>query len=412
MLVSVVMPSLNQAAFIERSVRSVLAQAGPSIELLVMDGGSTDGTQTMLARLTDESNGQLRWWSEADHGPAHAINKAMAKARGEIIGWLNADDIYMPGAVARAVEALEARPELLMVYGHGRHIDACDQSLGEYPTRLPDTPVEAFGDGCFICQPTVFIRQRMRSVLGELDESLKASFDLDWWLRLFRAHPKQVGFVDAVQAGSRLHGGCITQGQRETVIREGMQVLAKHLGASPLHWLQTYIGEVAAEYPQGRQIKNLKTHVKKFARSVAGYLSADDRKVLKQLLKSDARIRLAEKDACLGVDADGWLPPRSTLRVRSGKRHWKSVVLHGSHVPMSKGALRLRVRSPDGNLTEQVVPQHGPFTLEVAIPKADASPAYWSFSVTAEGGFIPSEQDPNSDDHRHLACRIDGLELH
>ena len=130
--VSVVMPSLNQAEYIERSIRSVLDQeTEASLELIVMDGGSKDGTLEILSRLAVEAQGRLRWYSEADHGPAHAVNKAMAKASGEIIGWLNADDLYTPGAIQRAVKAMQENPQWYMLYGQGEHIDACDVSIGD-----------------------------------------------------------------------------------------------------------------------------------------------------------------------------------------------------------------------------------------------------------------------------------------
>ncbi len=105
--VSIVMPSLNQVQYIERALRSILEQETKfSLEVIVMDGGSTDGELEILSCIAIESQGRLHWYSEADRGPAHAVNKAMAKARGEVIGCLNADDLYPPGAIERAVKAM------------------------------------------------------------------------------------------------------------------------------------------------------------------------------------------------------------------------------------------------------------------------------------------------------------------
>ncbi|RLJ20341.1 hypothetical protein DJ031_05925 [bacterium endosymbiont of Escarpia laminata] len=410
--VSVVMPSLNQATFIERSIRSVLTQSGALLELIVMDGGSTDGTQAILSRLAQESDGRLRWQSEADCGPAHAVNKAMAMAQGDVIGWLNADDIYMPGALERVVQTLDAHPEWLMVYGHGQRIDECDQVIGDYPTRLPDTPLQAFADGCFICQPTVFLRKDALNRYGRLTESLETAFDFEWWLRIFSQQHEAIGFVDALQAGSRLHNACITLNQRETVIREGMQVLAQYLGASPLHWFKTYTDEILADYPHGRQIKNIKAYLNKFARSISGYLSDADKQELRNYQQTDARINLVIPDAYLEIYSDGWLPVRSTLRVRSRKRRWQRVELRGRHVSKADGPLQLKVYLPDGKKGVHKIEKKGPFSLQIDLPVAAERPAYWTFVIEADGCFIPREHDPGSDDSRELACLIDAIRLY
>ncbi len=411
-MVSVVMPSLNQATFIERSIRSVLTQSDALLELIVMDGGSTDGTQAILSRLVQESDGRLRWQSEADRGPAHAVNKAMAMAQGDVIGWLNADDIYMPGALERAVQTLDAHPEWVMVYGHGQHINECDQVIGDYPTRLPDTPLQAFADGCFICQPTVFLRKDVLNRYGRLTESLETAFDFEWWLRIFSQQHEAIGFVDALQAGSRLHSTCITLNQRETVIREGMQVLEQYLGASPLHWFKTYTDEMLADYPHGRQINNIKAYLRKFGRSISGYLSDADKQALQNYQETDARINLAIPDAYLEIYSDGWLPVRSTLRVRSRKRRWQRVELRGRHVSKAHGPLQLKVYSPDGEESVHKIEKKGPFSLQIDLPVAAERPAYWTFVIEADGCFIPREHDSGSDDSRELAYQIDAIRLH
>ncbi len=410
--VSVVMPSLNQATFIERSIHSVLTQSDALLELIVMDGGSNDGTQAILSRLAQESDGRLRWQSEADRGPAHAVNKAMAMTQGDVIGWLNADDIYMPDALERAVQTLDAHPEWVMVYGHGQHINECDQVIGDYPTRLPDTPLQAFADGCFICQPTVFLRKDALNRFGGLTESLETAFDFEWWLRFFSQQHEAIGFVDALQAGSRLHSTCITLNQRETVIREGMQVLAQYLGTSPLHWFKTYTDEILADYPHGRQIKNIKAYLIKFARSISGYLSDADKQELRNYQQTDARINLAIPDAYLEIYSDGWLPVRSTLRVRSRKRHWRRVELRGRHVSKANGPLQLKVYSPDGKESVHKIEKKGPFSLQIDLPVVTERPAYWTFVFEADGCFIPRESDPGTDDARELACQIDAIQLH
>ena len=249
-LVSVVMPSFQQVAFLPTAMRSVLTQDYDRLELIVADGGSTDGSADILADAA-RADPRVRWWSEPDGGPAPAINRAMDAARGTLIGWLNSDDLYAPGAIRRATSVLSGPGGPLIAYGHGDHVDRDGAPLGAYPTVPPPVPPPTFSAGCFICQPTVFFRTACRALLGPLDEGLRASFDYDYWLRAFAAFPDRIGFVDAHQASSRLHDDCITQRFRRRVATEGMIVTKRHLGAASPHWLTTYLEESANARGEG-----------------------------------------------------------------------------------------------------------------------------------------------------------------
>lgn len=282
-LVSVVMPSMNQPEFIDEAITSVLSQDYPHIELIVADGGSRPDTLAILARR-QQQDGRLRYFSRPDRGPAHALNDAMGAVRGTVIGWLNSDDLYAPGAVSRAMAVLAEQPRLLMVYGHGQHIDGQGVAFEDYPTLPPSTPVERFKQGCFICQPTMFLRRSARILLGTLDESLKAAFDFEYWLRAFCAFPDRIGFVDEVQAFSRLHDGCITMRMRRTVALEGMQVLARHLGSAPKEWLLTYAGELLAQDPQERGIADVAAHLRETAGIAAAWMSKKEQPELEAAL--------------------------------------------------------------------------------------------------------------------------------
>ena len=133
-LISIVMPLLNQERFLPESLKSVLDQSYKNLELLVVDGGSTDGS---LAILKDYScrDSRLKWFSGKDTGPAQAVNRAVQASSGEIIGWLNADDVYAPDAINYAVEALVESSAKIMVYGHGDWIDENSQKIKSYPTK-------------------------------------------------------------------------------------------------------------------------------------------------------------------------------------------------------------------------------------------------------------------------------------
>lgn len=282
-LVSVVMPSMNQPEFIDEAINSVLSQDYPNIELIVADGGSRQDTLDILAKRQQQDR-RLRYFSRPDRGPAHALNDAMDGVRGTVIGWLNSDDLYTPGAIGRAMAVLAEQPRLLMVYGEGQHVDEHGKSIGAYPTLPPSTPVKRFNEGCFICQPTMFFRRSTRILLGTLDEKLKAAFDFEYWLRAFCAFPDRIGFVDEMQAMSRLHAGCITMRMRRTVALEGMQVLARHLGAASKEWLLTYADELLTQAPEERGIENVQAHLKEAAGIAAAWMTENEQTGLETAL--------------------------------------------------------------------------------------------------------------------------------
>jgi glycosyltransferase involved in cell wall biosynthesis len=166
-LVSVVMPTLNQVQFIEIAVRNILEQAYASIELIVVDGQSSDGTVELLCKLQKEFATQLQWVSQKDSVPAQALNTAIALAHGEVIGWLNSDDLYASDAVAKAVTHFEKHPTHQLIYGFAQHIDSAGFPLKAYPTKPPSTNIDEFANGSFICQPSVLMRKEALE-LGKL----------------------------------------------------------------------------------------------------------------------------------------------------------------------------------------------------------------------------------------------------
>jgi glycosyltransferase involved in cell wall biosynthesis len=271
------MPCFNQVEFLEKSVNSVLEQDYTRLELIIADGGSTDGTLEVLRTLAEKDR-RVRWFSEKDDGPADAINKALARTRGTIIGWLNSDDLYSPGAIGRAVESFAHNPDWLMLYGHAQHIDELDSVIDTYPTLLPPQPAKAFFlHGCFICQPTVFFHRTLYVMLGDLDRSYKNSFDFAYWLRAFKAFGSRIGFVYALQAYSRLHADCITCTQRRSVALEGMRLLAHYFEKAPAHWLITYRDELLrgkALLPAG---VTLKEEMESVLKQASAWLSEADK---------------------------------------------------------------------------------------------------------------------------------------
>lgn len=406
---SVVMPTRNQAAFIDDAVRSVLEQ--PEVaELVVADGASTDDTPQRLAALAHDYPGRLHWVSEPDGGPADAVNRAVARARGEVIGWLNSDDLYTPGAAARALASFAADPALVLVYGEGEHVDEHGSSLGRYPTRDPQTPLAAWADGCPVCQPTAFFRRDMFLALGGLDTSLRTAFDYEFWLRAWRAHPGRIGFVPQVQAHSRLHEAGITLRMREQVAMEGLQVVHRHLGPAPVHWLLTHAGEALTRCPFDASPDDVRAHLQSLLEQASGWLAPDGPGQFRRHLAEHRGWQLARGDFVADVQADGWAPPALALRIRQrADRPYRQLRLWGRHASPQRAALRLSLLGEDDSVLWQGgVASAGRFQLVLPLP---AAPEALRLTLHCEPGFVPSAIDMRSSDHRRLAFLLDAAEL-
>ncbi len=231
--VSIVTPSFNQGQFIGRTLMSVANQHWPAIEHVVFDGGSTDNTIDVLQKFSPP----VKWFSEKDKGQSDAINKGIRTTEGDIIGWLNSDDIYYPDAIARVVAYFTEHPEIDLVYGQADHIDVHDRPFESYPTEPWNS--ERFNETCFICQPAVFFRRKLVEQHGLLDESLHYCMDYEYWLRLSRAGVK-FAYLEHKLAGSRLYADNKTLGSKVKVHREINDMFQKQFGKVPKPWLKNY----------------------------------------------------------------------------------------------------------------------------------------------------------------------------
>ncbi len=182
-LVSIITPSYNQGPYIEQTIRSVLEQSYPNIEYLVMDGSSADGTVQILRSY--EKLG-VSWLSSPDDGQSDAIQQGFELARGEILGWLNSDDLLLPDAVQKVVAAFEASPGAGLVYGDLLIVDERGQLLLEHRTGQLSAQRLLRLDQA-LSQPGSFYRAEVLRRVGGLDRSLRYAMDYDLFIKLLRA---------------------------------------------------------------------------------------------------------------------------------------------------------------------------------------------------------------------------------
>lgn len=184
--VTVVTPSFNQGRFIEETIRSILLQGYPELELIVMDGGSTDETVEVLRRYNPWI---AHWESRPDRGQTHAINKGLALATGEIFAYLNSDDVFAPDAVGRVVEAFRLHPGADVVYGECVYTDEAGAELYTLKGRVESFVQylriwDRFKAADILTQPEVFCRTAVVREAGGFREELRSVMDLEMWLRL------------------------------------------------------------------------------------------------------------------------------------------------------------------------------------------------------------------------------------
>ena len=179
-LVSIVTPSFNQAPYLEETIRSVLEQDYPRIEYIVIDGGSADGSVSIIKKYADK----LAWWiSEVDRGQTDAIKKGFGRAKGKFLAWLNSDDTYQPGAVSAAVKYLQENPAVGMVYSDCNFIDEDNRVIGKFDAAQTDYKRLRRGY-VHIPQQTTFFRAGLWHTVGPLDPSFYFAMDYDLWVRI------------------------------------------------------------------------------------------------------------------------------------------------------------------------------------------------------------------------------------
>lgn len=177
-VVTIVVPCLNRAVYLRATIDSVLAQDYPAIECIVMDGGSSDASLAIL----ESYGGRICWRSEPDRGPFEAITKGWALGTGEFLGWLNADDVLEPGAIAACVEAFRANPAADVVYGGAIGLDERGRERYRFPARPFRLQAAILHCDHVIMQAASLVRRRAVDAAGGLYPSW--AHDHELWLRI------------------------------------------------------------------------------------------------------------------------------------------------------------------------------------------------------------------------------------
>jgi glycosyltransferase involved in cell wall biosynthesis len=178
--ISIITPSYNQGQFIERTILSVLNQNYPNLEHIIIDGGSKDNTIEILKKYS-----HLIWVSEPDRGQSDALNKGLKMASGEIIGWLNSDDIYLPGTIYKIAEIFVKNQDVSVVYGDCYYIDEQDRIIRKYRSRDFDLKKLLTSCYCYIPSVSAFIKKKVFDNLEyPFDVNLHYCMDYDLFIRI------------------------------------------------------------------------------------------------------------------------------------------------------------------------------------------------------------------------------------
>ncbi len=289
-LVSVVTPSYNQGTFIRKTIESVLSQDYPNVEYIIMDGGSTDQT----ASVVKDYASRLTYISESDRGQSHAINKGFRMARGSILAWLNSDDVYLPGAIRTAADAFDRSPASGAIYGEGYLIDRAGKIVGRFPHTVPLNLWRLMYVSDYILQQSVFFNRVVLDDVGYLHEDLHYCMDWELLIRIGKKYPLEyipefIGCLREYREAKTSSGGWRR-------VREIRDMLRRHTNRT---------------IPPGYVIYGLGTLLETWCERIqrAAFLRPLSRN-LQSLIKLGAGLIISHYDRhSQGLYTDGWAAP-------------------------------------------------------------------------------------------------------
>lgn len=260
--VSVIVPNFNGAAFLPRTLASIEAQTYPSIEVIIIDGGSTDGSLEIIADWADRLS--LRVVSEPDSGQPEAINKGFRMAGGEVMGWINSDDLLTPRSVELAAERFSADPELGFVWGFCLVVDADERPMTIQNPYVREDLADLRRHRNYVSQPGSFYRRAVVEAFGPLSEELHYLFDYDFFLRV--AGQARAEFIPEVMAWFRIHDTSKTGSQERAFLREEPGVYRANGG----RWLSPFWMDYLRYRFWQSPVHRIKEPFRRIARRVLG----------------------------------------------------------------------------------------------------------------------------------------------
>ncbi len=386
-LVTVVTPSYNQGRFIRATIESVLRQSYPNIEYIVVDGLSLDETAAVCAEYGD----RLTFISEKDLGQSDAINKGFRLARGEIVAWLNSDDVFLPGAVERAVEAFSREPELGAVYGEGYQIDVDGKIKQRFSVTEPFNLWKLVHMSDYILQQTTFFRRSAFDEVGLIDTSLHYGMDWEILMRvgkrfILRYLPYYMGSIREYGEAKTATGGAARFSELAAIMR-------RHSGR---------------RFPPGYFVYGLETYQRIWTAAIARATPRPLARIGAKLQSLVARlcgklIHYTVREA-QGWYADGWAGKRVRYMMPPCEGRFLELAVTLPDGVFSRQRIALVI---DGEIVAGETFGSGDFTIPIRLPER-----YWSrtleFTLVAARSFRPPATS-DGHDRRRLCYLLRGI---
>ncbi len=390
-LVSIITPSLNQAPFIRQTIESVLGQDYPRIEYLVLDGGSTDGALDVIR----EYDGRLDWVCESDTGQANAINRGLRRARGEIVAWINSDDVLLPGAVTAMVERFASRPDVCLVYGDGFLIDVGGDVVQEMHLGEPNLWELMHLYNQIVLGVAAFYRAGALESAGYIDERWRWLFDYELFLRLCTRYP--YAHLSAPVVSMRVYPQTLSQSGGIPRWREIRRMLRKHAVRRFPPSTPYFLADLVRLNAAGMQAHGGASRARA---AIATPVTMASERVKHEVFRRAHR-----------VHDDGWVEQRAEFVLR---RPRGTVAVLEGEVPWELPRQQLQVRVEGARPVEfELGP--GPFEKTIQVqprggrrpPSADRPTLV---RIRAAQFFRPARRSTASDDTRRLAWKIHGFD--